>query len=256
MQENNPTEIKKEENLNQALSQSIEAKKDPVSVEVSKEAVQAEETPQDRDWKKWKENRKKERDEAAKIAEAKVKAENEASALRAALESLVNSPNNQSRNENYNNQSNYNEETEDQRIERRVNEALAKREQELEKQRQQREIQEYPTKIKNVYPDFNQICTQENLDYLEFHHPELAKSLSKTPESFEKWADIYNAVKRYIPNPQSSSDSKRADKNLQKPQSFQNTGLTPASTQSSARLDESRRAENWARMQKTLKGLS
>lgn len=256
MNEITTPEIKKEENLTQVDPNSIQ-KKPEISNESIKETQSSDETPQDRDWKKWKENRKKEREEAAKVTEAKIKAETEAAALRAALESLVNTNGPLPRhNTSLSNSEAMEDESEEKRIERRVNEALSKREQELERQRHQKDLQEYPNKLRNTYPDFNQICTQENLDYLEFHHPELSKSLSKTADGFDKWADIYNAVKRYIPNPKSSSDSKRADRNLQKPQSFQNSGLTPPEGQSSARLEEKRRAENWERMQRTLKGLN
>ena len=122
---------------------------------------------------------------------------------------------------------------------------------------QEREAQEYPSKLRNAFKDFEQVCSAENLDYLEYHHPELAKSLGRVPQGFDKWADIYSAIKRYLPNPDSSRDAKKADKNLQKPQSLSHSSLSSEGTNmTTTRLTEQRRKENWERMQRTLKGLS
>lgn len=214
-----------------------------------------EESPQDRDWRKWRENRQKEREESVRIDAARQKAEREAEALRNALEAVVNKPDKNRYSERNDNDDI--EESEEARIDRRVAEALAKKEAEYERQRQERDKQEFPTKLRNTFKDFNQVCTAENLDYLEFHHPEVSKSLGRMTDGFDKWADIYSAIKRYIPNPESSKDAKKAEKNLQKPQSLSHS-MTPngTSNMTPAILTEQRRKDNWDRMQRTLKGLS
>lgn len=241
-------EVKKEETLNQQKEQVVDQKQP----ENKQEAVQ-EESEQNKNWKKWKENRQKEREETARIDAARQKAEQEAQALRQALEAVVNKNDRRQNNEN----SYEEEETEEQRINRKVEEALAKREQQYQAQREQEEIQTYPNKLRNTYSDFNQVCSSENLDYLEYHHPELAKSFAHRKEGFDKWSDIYNAVKRYVPNTNSNRDSIKAEKNLAKPQSLSHSSLSGTGpTGTSHQLTEQRRAENWARMQKTLKGLS
>ncbi len=244
------TEVKKEE----TLAQQKEISKEINQPEIKTQAV-PEETEKDINWKKWKENRQREREEAARQTEARIKAEKEAEALRQALEAVVNKPNYQQRQE----QNNYEqeEESEEDRINRKVNAAIAAKEAEYAKQRQEQELKEYPTKIRSTYSDFNQVCSPENLDYLEYHHPELAKGFAHRADSFEKWADIYNAVRRYIPNVNSNRDAQKAEKNLQKPQSLSHSTLAATGpTGNSYQLTEQRRAENWARMQKTLKGLS
>jgi len=240
-------DAKKDETLNQQKAQVI----DQNPAENKTEATQ-EESEQTKNWKKWKENRQREREEALRIDAARQKAENEAAALRQALEAVVNKPQQRQENNGYEE-----EESEEQRINRKVEEALAKREQHYQAQREQEELKTYPQKLNNAYSDFNQVCSPENLDYLEYHHPELAKSFAHRKDGFEKWSDIYNAVKRYIPNNNSQRDAQKAEKNLQKPQALSHSTLSSTGpTGSSTQLTEQRRAENWARMQKTLKGLN
>jgi len=241
-------EVKKEETLTQQREMNIEQ-----SNSETKPSIPQEDSEQDRNWKKWKENRQKEREEAARIDAARQKAEQEAHALRQALEAAVARPNQRQETNSYD----QNDESEEDRINRKVEEAILKREQEYQKQREIEEIKTYPQKLNNTYSDFQQVCSQENLDYLEYHHPELAKSFVHRKEGFEKWSDIYNAVKRYVPNTNSQRDAQRAEKNLAKPQSLSHSTIAatgPAG--SNYQLTEQRRKENWSRMQRTLKGLS
>lgn len=206
-------------------------------------------------WKKWKESRAQERKQAEEISKRAAEKEAEANALKAALEAALNKPsygNNQTQDNTYNT-----EETEEQRIQRLVDAQIAKREQEYEKQRREREQLELPEKLKSVHRDFDQVCCPTNYDYLEYHHPELAKSLGRQQDSFEKWNDIYNAIKRYVPNIDSQREQLKASANFNKPQSLSSAGVTQGgNAMPSARLDEQRKSANWARMQKTLKGLS
>jgi hypothetical protein len=149
------------------------------------------------------------------------------------------------------------EETEDERIEKKVQAAIAQREAQYEQQRQQRELQEYPQKLVQNFPDFNQTVSQENLDYLDFHYPEVSRPLQRLGDGFDKWADIYRAVKKFVPNSNTAKkEAAKAEANYNKPKSISSIGVTqPGEAQTSARLTEERRAENWARMQRTLKGV-
>lgn len=240
-------EVTKTESTPQAKEMKEEIKS------VVNQVSELEESEQDRNWKKWRENRQKEREEAVKETAARLKAEQEALALREALAAAVGKPNLHRNSDNYEQE----EESEDQRIDRRVSEALSKKEAEYERKRAEQESQEYPSKLRNTFKDFEQVCSAENLDYLEYHHPELAKSLGRIPQGFDKWADIYSAIKRYVPNPDSTRDVKKANKNLQKPQSLSHSSLSSEGTNMTpTRLTDQRRKENWERMQRTLKGLS
>ncbi len=202
-------------------------------------------------WRKFREQKdleRKQRIEAEKMAQEE---RSKAEALKAAMEALLNKP---AQSNEY-----HQEETEEQRIDKKVQEALAKRENEYQKNVYQKEMAEYPQKLVQNFTDFNQVCTTENLDYLEYHYPELAAPFKHMPEGYEKWSSIYKAVKRLVPNPDSKREAQKAEKNFQKPQSISGRGQKPKSpidSDSVGILDDQRKAENWQRMQKALKGLS
>jgi hypothetical protein len=206
-------------------------------------------------WKAFREQRESERKakEAAERAAAEERAR--ADALKAALEAVTNKP--QQRNDNYSNNQDDIAETEEQRIDRRVDALLKQREAAYEQQRQERERQEAPTRIIQTYPDFNQVVTTENCDYLDYHYPELTAPFKYMPEGYEKWNAMYKAVKKFVPNTEHKKEAAKADKNLAKPGSVSTPGTTQGgNAMPGARLDESRKEANWARMQKLLKGLS
>ena len=203
-------------------------------------------------WKAFREQRESERKarlEADKIAQQKAE---EAAALRAALEAITNKPMQQAQQ-----QYEQPEETEDSRIERRVREIIAEREQKYEQERMQREQAEYPEKLRTVYSDFNKVCSSENLDYLEYHYPELAVPFKHMPEGFEKWASIYKAVKKFVPNTDSKVEANKAERNLQKPGSLSSTGNAQGgNAMPGSRLDDAKKAANWERMQKLIRSTS
>ncbi len=219
-----------------------------------------EETPQEINWKKFKEARALERKQAEEMQKRAVEKEAEAAALKAAMESLLNKQGNGNGNRQQDNQyssNGFDEESEADIIERKVEEALKAREAQYESQRAQREREEYPSKLVATFGDFNQVCSSSNLDYLDFHYPEISTAFKHMPEGFDKWAAVYKAVKRFIPNSDSQKDQKKAESNFNKPQSMSSNGLAEGrGTMPSVKLDEQRRADNWARMQKILKGIN
>lgn len=205
------------------------------------------ETPEQINWKKFREQReieRKQREDAEKRATQKAE---EAEALKAAMDAILNKQSNQS--------STYEEEeTEDQRIQKKVDAALLEREKHLEQQRIQREKLEYPQKLATAYSDFNQVCTPDNLDYLEYHYPEIAAPFKYMPDGFDKWSSVYKAVKRLVPNIDSKKEQKKAEKNFNKPQSMAVAGVTQTGDSAPIQLDDKKRADNWARMQRVMKG--
>jgi len=206
-------------------------------------------------WKAFREQREAERKakEAAEKAMGEERAR--ADALKAALEAITNKPNVQN-DRQYDNQNDI-ADTEEQRIDKRVDAILKQRESEYERQRQEKEKQEAPNRIMQTYPDFNQVVTTENCDYLDYHYPELTAPFKYMPEGYEKWNAMYKAVKKFVPNPESKKDSNKAEKNLAKPGSISSPGNTHGgNAMPGAKLDEARKEANWARMQKLLKGLS
>lgn len=244
----NKLEVKNEQVQNTPITQNApESKAIESSPPIKSEENQA-------NWKAFREQREQER-RAKEVANKRaIEKEAEANALRAALEAITNKPSNNRQNDSH---SDDNEETEEQRIDKRVNQIIKQREDEAEKKRRQRDSEELPNKLVSTFNDFNQVCSSENLDYLEFHYPEVASAFKRAPEDFDKWSSIYKAVKRFVPNLDSRKDQQKAEKNLSKPGSISTPGVSHgANAMPSARLDEQKKAANWERMQKTIKGLS
>ncbi len=242
--------------MEQVLEQKAEVIAAPNNVQEKVESKQPvnvapEESEKEINWKKFKEARALERKQAEEVAARAAQKEQELAAVKAALEAVVNKPQHQ--------QTAYGEqeESEEQRIDRRVNAALAQREAQIHKERAEREVQEMPQRLTQMHGDFNQVCNASNLDYLEYHYPEVAAGFKHMPESVDKWSNIYKAVKRFVPNTDIRKDQAKAENNLKKPQSLSNSGLAhDTQTKTTNVLTEDRRAENWARMQRAMKGLS
>lgn len=150
------------------------------------------------------------------------------------------------------------EENEDQKIEKKVNAIIAQREAVAERSRIEREMQEYPNRLAKDYPDFNHVISQENRDYLDYHYPEISRPLSRLQEGYDKWHDIYHAIKKLVPNNTTAKrELAKAEINQNKPRSISSPTLTQPSPPTAAHiLSEERKAANWARMQASLKGVS
>jgi len=213
------------------------------------------ETNENPDWRAFREARKKDRAEREAAEKRAAEAAEKAEAMKAAMEALLSrqAPQHQPANE-YGYQP---EETEEQRIDKRVAMALAAKEQEYARQREEQERQQYPQKLQQNYPDLNQVVSQENLDYLDYHYPEVSRPLQRLQDGYDKWSDIYHAVKKFVPNHTGArKDAARAESNFQKPKSMSAPGMQqPESQPGSNILTEEKRQANWARMQKLLRGV-
>ncbi len=216
------------------------------------------ESAQEVNWRKYREQRaieRKQKEEAEKRATEKAA---EAEALKAAMEALLNKQTPQ-QSQQYRNtyESSESEISEDEKIEKKVEAALQKRLHHEEQLRLQREQQEYPTRLTQTYQDFNAVCNTENLDYLDFHYPEITAAYKHMPDGFDKWSSVYKAVKRFVPNTDTKKDLLKMEKNMQKPHSPSSIGTaTPTGTGAPHIITEEKRAANWARMEKARKGLS
>lgn len=234
--------------------QQVETKVEQTAAPIQPQTAQAEQSepdsPQSIDWKRFKEARKVERqqkEEAEKRAAAKSA---EAEALKAAMEALLSKPSVQS------SQVEQGEETDEQRIARLVRQEVEAREKHGDELRRQREASEIPNRIAAMFPDFDEVCSEENKDYLKFHHPEVYAAFDKMPNTLETYATIYKGMKRYIPNPSGKKDQAKAEKNLTRPQSMSVGGVTQTGDTAPMMLDEKRKQDNWSRMQKRMKGIS
>jgi len=150
------------------------------------------------------------------------------------------------------------EESEDQRIEKKVNALLAVREQRFRQEQQEREKQEYPNRLMREFPDFNNVVNQENLDYIDYHFPEVSRPMQRLNDDFDKWSDIYKAIKKFVPNSTTArQESIKAENNFNKPKSISSQNMTPHGDgqRDTWQEIEQRRAANWARMERIRKGV-
>lgn len=213
-------------------------------------------TQEDPNWRAFREARKKDRADREAAEKKAMDKEAEVTALKAAMEaafakSPIPSPSQVSYDQPR-------EETEDERIDKKVQAALAQREAIYEQQRRKQEHEEFPQMLRKNFVDFDQTISQENLDYLDYHYPEVSVPLQRLQDGYDKWADIYRAVKKFVSNSTGAKkDAQKADANFMKPKSISSTGITqPGEATTNARLTEEKRAQNWERMQKILKGVS
>lgn len=228
-------------------------------IENPDEKKQDGEVNEDPNWRAFREARKKDRAEREAAERKAAEKEAEVAALKAAMEATFSksAPSPQAYQQYYG-MNEAQEETEEQRIERKVNELLSKKEKEYMQDQVEREKREYPNRISKDFPDFPNVCSQENLDYLDFHYPEVSRPLQRLNDGYDKWHDIYHAVKKFIPNHSTSKKEViKADINHNKPKSISSTGTSPTGevVRETWKDAEQRKAENWARMQRILKGV-
>lgn len=222
-----------------------------VSNEIKSEENAAE-TEDQVNWRKFREQRalerrqleeeKRQKQEAQSLAKKK---EEEARALKEAVEALL-AKNNET--------ISYSDDSEEDIIQKRIAAALEAERKKNEEEMRRREQAEYPTKLVQNHPDFHQVCSSDNLDYLEYHYPEVARAFRNSPDSYDKWSDVYKAVKRFVPNPQTAQVEKTIQKNATKPQSMNVGGSTRTGDDAPHVLTEQMRKDNWARMQRIMKG--
>jgi hypothetical protein len=217
------------------------------------EATPQEETPEQINWKKFREKREEERKIAEKrIAEEKERAEKataEAKALKDAIDAIISREG-----DNVQEISPGNNGDDSERISQLVGKELERVDREREQKRIQQEAKEWPQRLVREIPDFDRVCTTENLDYLEYHHPEIAEAFKEAPDGYNKWKNVYSVLKKMIPNPSSDKDEKRMERNLAKPRSISTPGLPSTGDMAPHLLDDSRKKANWQRMQQVMRG--
>lgn len=200
-------------------------------------------------WRDFREQREKDRKgrmEAEKIA---VQKQAEAEALKAAMEALIARPNQYPQEPQF-----HVEQSDEDMIEKKVQAALAKERERVKQEQKQQDAQELPKKLEQAHRDFNKVCTTENLDYLEYHFPEVAKAFQYMPDGFDKWSSVYQAVKRFVPQ-ESKQDAKRIEQNNMKPKTTAPL-LTDTKPQGSPWiLTEERKRANWERMMNDRKSI-
>jgi hypothetical protein len=252
-------EVKPENILN---TEKVDANVAQQKIDPNLNQQQTEDKPQksaedDENFKAFREGRKKDRLEREAAERRAAEKEAEVAALKAAMDAaFAKQPSAPSpaAYQQYYGMNQEQEESEDQKIEKKVNAIIAQREASFERQRAEREAQEYPARLEKDLPDFHQVISQENRDYLDYHYPEISRPLSRLQDGYEKWSDVYHAIKKFVPNQSSSKrDMARADLNQKKPGSISSATVTqPAPMPGSHVLSDEKKAANWERMRKTM----
>jgi hypothetical protein len=249
-------------NNNQDTTIQAEQKQDATIAEqkIPEAQVKTEEpkTEEDPNWRAFREARKKDRAEKEAAEKRATEKEAEALALKAAMEAAFAkspTPQQQYQQQQYEGQYQEQQPNDDARIEKAVQKALAEREQLYAQQRAQREATEYPERLRQTYSDFDQVVTQETLDYLDYHYPEVSNPLQRLQDGFDKWSDVYKNIKKFVPNQSNAKrDAAKAQNNLNKPKSMSSPGLPNVESNPGAvHLTKERRQANWERMQRTLR---
>jgi len=181
------------ETQNSEATQNIQ--ENTVQNEAVKSDVSETENPNEVNWRNFREQRKEERKQLAERERELQKKKEETEALKKALEAIVTPSYPQQPQQQYNPYPVEPNQDEEKRILDRVNAMLDQRDKEREVKRRQEEHAMYPQRLQNTYTDFNHVVSTENLDYLEYHYPEVAKPLGMLPDSYEKWEGIYKAVR-------------------------------------------------------------
>lgn len=209
------------------------------------------EKEEDPNWRAIREARKKDKAEREAAEKRAQEALAQAEAMKAAMEAVfAKNPPAQQPEYGY-------EETEDQKIEKKIAQIIAQREQKAEQERLKREKEELPMRLRQAFPDYDKVVNEENGAYLEYHHPELLRTLLRQQETFESLSDTYRLVKKLIPGLETAKkDEAKTQTNLLKPKSSSSpTIMQPGEVLSDYRISEEKKAANWARMQRELKNL-
>lgn len=217
----------------------------------SDQTAAPQETTEQINWKKFREAREVERKQKVEAEKRANEKEAEAHALKAAMEALLNKQDNRQSNDGYQSEQDV---SEDEKIQRKIDAALAERDKRYQQERIQQEQANFPQRLTETFRDFDQVCTHENLDYLEYHYPEVAAAFKNSPDGYDKWANVYKAVKRFVPNVDGKKEQNKADKNFSKPQAMSIAGKTQVGDTAPIQIDEAKRQANWQRMQRVMKG--
>lgn len=203
-------------------------------------------TDDDRNWKAFREERKKERDELQMAKQEADKRTKEAQALKIAMDSLLDKPQNTVHHE-------YDDDhdSEEKRIQREVEKILSAREKKTAAATEERQKNEIPVRLRQEFSDFDKVVTTENLDYLQFKYPEVANGYQNSPDGYLKWKNLYAAVKRFVPA--ATQDPTKAESNLNKPRSMA-SGVAQTGDSAPVMVDDKRKSDNWQRMQKIMRG--
>lgn len=230
----------------------IEEKDEVVAETQQSNQVEQQESDQDRNWKAFLEKRKEEqkileaeREKNKRLEEEKARSQKTIEEMKEAFKALVEKKDD----------SPY--ESEEEEYKKKLRQEFEQLYEEKEKTRLARqkmeELERERMEIQKNMPDLMEVCSQENLAYLEFYHPEIAVPIGKLPDGFEKTKLAYQAVKKHVK--MSTKEKEKIEKNLSKPRSVHSPHSDETQKESSSGyLEEKARNQVWEKMQRLISG--
>lgn len=124
----------------------------------------------------------------------------------------------------------------------------------LEAERSRQAQEALPGRIKQEMPDFDQVVSKENVEYLKAQKPHLAQVLAATTDHYAQAKAAYDAIQAFCPSAQVSRDKKAVERNAHRPGSLDQTGPARVSDGDPLRLTPSTRQQLWKEMQEYARG--
>lgn len=94
---------------------------------------------------------------------------------------------------------------------------LKKELEEMKSSWKQKELATVDERLKARFPDFSQVVSRENIEYLNNNHPEMAEALASYNDPYKKAVAAYEYMKLVAPSPQVYEEKKKAEENMKKP---------------------------------------
>lgn len=138
-------------------------------------------------------------------------------------------------------------------IENEVNRILFDRDEAKKKLDEQSRQAKETIEIKDQMPDLLEVCSHDNLAYLEYYHPEIAIPLAAMPNGLQKTKLAYQAVKKHVK--MATKEKEKIEKNLAKPKSLHSSiSNETQGEESSGVMSDKKQKDTWAKMQRLMSG--
>ncbi len=98
-----------------------------------------------------------------------------------------------------------------------IEQELREIKEELNHYKQQNTNYSAETRLKSQYPDFDRVCSKENLETFSYAYPELAATLRTSQDIYAMGVSAYTLIKKFNIDKPSGIDMERTEKNLAKP---------------------------------------
>ena len=101
-----------------------------------------------------------------------------------------------------------------------VQEALEKDRREREEERKRQELKELPTRLRKELPNFQDVVSDKNIEYLREHKPYIYAALDATPDPYAQAKAVYDACEAFCPSPEVEKEKAAIVANSKRPGSL------------------------------------